>query len=60
MTKSDKKRKKKARRGIKKCYKAIKKILDQDLMNSFGLRKLNRQTNQIEKGNELLNQAFNG
>ena len=58
MKKSDKKRKKLARRGIRKAFNAINKILEEDLLNKFGLRKLNQQTNKITKANEMLNKAF--
>jgi len=58
MVKSDKKRKKQARKAIRKACNAIEEILDKELMYKFGLRKLNQQTNKITRANEMLNKAF--
>lgn len=58
--KSQSKKQKKARRGLRKASKALNAILEDNLMDSYGGKKLNQQTNKLERANQLLTEAFNG
>jgi hypothetical protein len=54
------KRKKLAKRGIRKAYKAMEKIIDNNLIQSKTLKGLTTETTKIELANEYLDKAFNG
>jgi len=51
-------KKKLAKRGIRKAYKAMKRILDFDMIQSKSLKGLTTETTKIELANEYLDKAF--
>ena len=53
------KNKKLAKRGINKAYKAMKKIIDKNMIQSKSLKGLTTETSKIELANEYLEKAFN-
>ena len=52
------KRKKLAKRGINKAYKALKKIIDFDMIQKTKLNGLTTETTKIELANSYLEKAF--
>ena len=48
-----------AKRGIRKAYKAMKKIIDKNMIQSKSLKGLTTETKKIELANQYLDKAFN-